>query len=117
VVVAAIGLVAAAFLAGVVQVTLINLAGGSIHVAFGIVFVMLGGSLWIYGLCTRRNWVRWLTVIWAGIGALGMIWGVSRFSDPWQVLIERIQGITFVAAALLLCLRASRDWYGQRNVR
>ena len=46
VVLAALGLIGAAFIVGVARVILINLERGPIHVVIGIVFVTVVGSLW-----------------------------------------------------------------------
>jgi len=115
IVAAAIGLIAGEFLIGAVQVTLMNLGRGSYHVAFGVSLAGLIGSLWIYGLYRRHNWVRWLAIVSAGLGVLGVIWGPSRFSNPWQVLLERIQVVAHLTAAILLCLPAAGYWYGRRS--
>jgi hypothetical protein len=113
---AAIVLIAGEFLIGLVQVTLMNLDRGSNHIVFGVVLVGLIGFPWIYGLYKRHNWVRWLTIVSTGLGVLGVIWGPSKFSNPWQVQMGRIQVVAHLAAAILLCLPAAGYWYRWRSV-
>ena len=119
-VITALALFGAAFLVGVVRVILINLARGPVHVifhvTFGVVFIIAVGSFWIYGLYSRRNWVRWFTIVWTGLGTLATPWALSSISDPRQVPMYWIQLVADSAAAILLCLPAAGRWYRRRNV-
>jgi hypothetical protein len=92
----ALGFFGASFLVGVVRVILINLARGPdhviFHVTFGIVFITAVGSVWIYGLYSRRNWVRWFTIVWMGFGALVTPWAPPNISDSRQLELTRFRG-------------------------
>jgi hypothetical protein len=115
VVIAALLLFGAGFAVGVVRVILMNLGRGPGHVIFGIAFVTVVGSLWIYGLYSRRNWVRWLTIVWTGIGTLVTLWATPQISDPRQVPMNSIQIVATSATIVLLCLPSAGRWYGRRN--
>ena len=116
VVLTALWLIGVALVVGVVRVILINLGRGPIHAIIGVVFVTLVGSLWIYGLYSQRNWVRWFTIVWTGIGILATPWATSRISDPRQIPMNWIQIVADLAAVILLCLPSAGRWYGRRNV-
>ncbi len=116
----ALGLIGATSLVAVLRVILINLGRGPahviFHVTFGVVFITAVGSLWIYGLYSRRNWVRWCTIVLTGLSTLSTPWALPDISDPRQVPMYWFQLVADLAAAILLCLPPSGRWYGRRNV-
>jgi hypothetical protein len=116
-VLAALWLFGAAFLVGLIRVILMNLPRGSIHVIFGILFILALGSLWIYGLYSGRNWVRWFAIVSNAMGILTTPWALSKISDPRQVPMYWIQFAADLAAVILLCLPVAGRWYGRRNAR
>jgi hypothetical protein len=116
-VITALALFGTTFLVGVVRVILMNLARGPLHVVFhvtfGVIFVTAIGSLWMYGLYRRRNWVRWFTIVVTGFSTLASPWGLSNISDPRQVAMYWIQIAAFLPTCILLCLPAAGRWYGR----
>lgn len=115
----ALGLLGATCLVAVVRVILMNLARGPahvvFHVGFGVALIAALGSLWIYGLYSRRNWVRWFTIVFLGFGTLVAPWALPNLSDPRQLTMYWIQYVADVPTCILLCLPAAGRWYGRRD--
>ena len=116
VVIAALWLMAIGFVVGVARVILTNLGRGPTRQVIGVAFVTVVGSLWIYGLYSRRNWVRWFTIVWTGVGMLATPWALSRITDPRQVPMNWIQIVADLAAVILLCLPSAGRWYRRQTV-
>jgi hypothetical protein len=93
--------------------------------AFLALSIVIGGllALWLYGLWSRRNGVRWLTIIVGAGNLLLLSRGFAQVDEsariflvwaPAQAFLLWVQIAATAAAAGLLLTRQARNWYGRR---
>lgn len=83
------------------------------YVGLLIVFPLVGGLL--LAVYFRRNWARWITVIWMAVVIILLPGNISRMADAFDRVFYSAQGVLQVAAVILLLLPAAGRWYRPNN--
>lgn len=77
--------------------------------AFLCICLLLAFIVW--SLYMRRNWARWLIIIWTAVGILGVPQLIREFTISFPSLRGLIQFILYVVASILLLCPTSRRWF------
>lgn len=103
----------ALFLLGGITV-LVGVVKEQLHqLAAVLIFLLLIGiwSLWLYGLWSRRNWVRWLTIISNVAGLFPALHEVSAESSYQLAVLTYLEVAAALAVAVILLRPAASHWY------
>lgn len=65
----------------------------------------------VWSLYMRRNWARWLIVLFTGVVALDIHRLIFLFAFTFNYFVNAAQFVLYVAAGILLLCPASRRWY------
>src|SRR5688500_9963176 len=78
------------------------------YVGLLIVFLLVGGLL--LAAYFRKNWARWITVIWMAFVIILLPGNISRMAEAFDRVFYSVQGVLQVAAVILLLLPAAGRW-------
>ena len=107
----AIALLATDFVLALVKGAVFRLASGKRMSVIGLLVVAAILFFWIYGLVRRQNWLRWVTIVLAGLGTLWLPWSLAQMQGPLQVAIQVVSYVLIDTAVILLCLRPAAAWF------
>src|SRR3954465_14045866 len=85
---------------------------------YAVLGVVLGVSaLMIWLIFRGRNWARWVFIILFALGLLLSPRSIQKLQthSSFDVFFYCVQLLLQLAAAVALCLRPSREWFGGNN--
>jgi hypothetical protein len=83
-------------------------------IMMGLLFGLFVSAGMLLGICSRRNWGRWLVVILIALNVLVLPDLISRNADAIKLLYAA-QGALQLATAVLILMPASNRWYRPNN--
>jgi hypothetical protein len=111
-----LSLVAAGFLVGFVRAALMKDWSRPVPAVVGLAILAAVSTLWMYGLCRRVNWLRWLTVTFFALIFLAAPWVSANIHNAIQISIYWVQFLIGVAVVILLCMPVTRQWFTTARV-
>ena len=106
-----LSLVAAGFLLGFVRAALMKDWSRPVAAIVGLAILAVVSGLWMYGLCHRKNWLRWFTVAFFALVFLAAPWVNANLHDPIQVTMYWVQFLIGIPVIVLLYMPVARQWY------
>lgn len=79
-----------------------------------LIIVILFASL-LLAVYRRKNWARWITVIWMAFVIILLPDSISRIAEPFDRVFYSAQGVLMLTAVILLLLPATGRWYRPNN--